>query len=158
VYAASLLVDDRAHHFTISSVLALVGLVVTALVAVPYLQLLGIAIARGVMLFVMLASVSYFVWKGGRLVLDKGAFVKSLGAAGVAGSFITLTLAALQPYVLAGRAASVVASIVMLFLGLVVYLLVMKSLKGFTEADIDFISTLLPPRLRGLLRVARWLL
>ncbi len=158
VYASSLLVDDKAHHFTISSVLALVGLIAVALLTVPSLGLRGIALGRGAMLVIMLAAVAYFARRSGRLVLDTAAYGKSLGASSLMAAVIFGVLYLAQTVGLSSRAASVAGALVMIPVGLAIYLLTMKAIKGFNQSDMDFIDTLLPPQLRVLSRLARKLL
>jgi len=158
VYASSLLVDDRAHHFTLSSVLALAGLVVVAVLTVPVLGLRGVALGRGVMLFIMLGAVAFFVRRGGMLVLDTEAYAKSLGASAVMAAFIYGTLSLVQQTGFGSRVVSVVGSILMIPLGFAAYLVVMKVIKGFNQTDMDFIDALLPAWLRVLSKLARRLL
>ena len=158
VYTSSLLVDDKAHHFTLSSVLALSSLVVVALVTVPVLGLRGIALGRAAMLFTMLGAVALFLRRTGSLVLDAEAYVKSLGASALMAAIVFGTLYLGQDFGLASRAASVGAALVMIPGGLIIYLLIMKALRGFNQSDMDFIDVLLPPSLRFLSKLARRLL
>ncbi|MDV3277436.1 MAG: polysaccharide biosynthesis C-terminal domain-containing protein [Nitrososphaerales archaeon] len=158
VYSSSLLVDDRAHHFTVSSLAALVGLVVVAVLTVPALGLMGIALGRSAMLFIMLGSVAYFVRRRRMLVLDVAAYLKSIAASGIMAVFVFVALDSAEMMFAFGRVETVVAAAVMMPVGLVFYLGVMRWLKAFSLADVDFIEVLLPSWLRWFTRLARRLL
>ncbi|QQG49133.1 MAG: polysaccharide biosynthesis C-terminal domain-containing protein [archaeon] len=158
VYSASLLVDDRAHHFTLSTLAALAVLVLVSLTTVPVVGLLGIAIARGAMLLSMTAAVAFFVHRSGMLVLDSLAYLKSLGASAAMALLVFLALSVGQREGLSSRGATVASAVVMLPAGLLVYLLIMKALKGFNQTDMDFVDTLLPRSMRFVSRLARKLL
>ncbi len=157
VYSSSLLVDDRAHHFTLSNLLGLAGLLVVAAVTVPHFGFFGIALGRAAMLFIMLAAVAYFVKREGRLVLDARAYVKSLGASALMALFVFGVLSYGEGLGL-GRFALVAGSIVMIPVGFAYYILVMKLLRAYSEEDMDFIDSLLPKSLRRLSKLARKLL
>jgi O-antigen/teichoic acid export membrane protein len=157
VFSSSLLVDDRAHHFTVSNLLGLVGLVLVALITVPTLGFLGIALGRAVMLFIILGSTMYFVWRSGRLTLDLPTYARSVGASGVAAAVLFLALTAIGD-VSTSRSGLVLASLVALPVGFVIYLVVMKSLRAYKEEDMQFLDSLLPRRLRFFSRLARKLL
>jgi O-antigen/teichoic acid export membrane protein len=157
VYSSSLLVEDRAHHFTLSYVLGLAGLVVVALLAVPTYGFFGIALGRSAMLFIIFASTAYFAWRNGRFVLDVGAYGKSVAASAFAGLivYVILTIVSLLG---ASRPLVVGVAVLALPIGFAPYLVVMKALKAYTEGDMDFIESLIPGRLRFLSRLARRLL
>ncbi len=157
VYSSSLLVEDRAHHFTLSNLLGLVALVLVAAATVPALGFVGIAVGRAAMLFVMFGAVAYFVKRSGSLVLDAGAYLKSLAASALMALFVYAVLSYGQALGF-GRFEVVGESIVMIPVGLVYYLLVMKLLRAYTEEDMDFIDSLLPGSLRRLSKLARRLL
>lgn len=157
VYSSSLLVEDRAHHFTLSNLLGLLGLVAVAVLTVPTYGFVGIAFGRAAMLFIMFGSVTYFVKRSGRLVLDAPAYVKSLGASTLMAAFVFGVLSYGQAVGL-GRFALVAGSIIMIPVGLACYLLAMKVLKAYSEEDMDFIDSLLPRSLRRLSKLARRLL
>jgi O-antigen/teichoic acid export membrane protein len=157
VYSSDLLIDDKAHHFTISNLVGLVGLLVVSYLTVPYYGFFGIALGRSVMLFITLGLTAYFVWRPGRLVLDEGAYVKSLGAAVVMALFV-YTLLRVAGTAGVGRLGEVGASLIMIPVGLMSYLLIMKALKAFNEDDIAFLELLLPGWLGGLSKLARKLL
>jgi len=154
VYSSSLLVDDRAHHFAISTVIGLAALVLVAFVTVPSQGAVGIAYARSAMLFVSLGFMAYFVWRAGRLVLDRAAYAKSLGASALM-AVLVFGLLSLAGRVVLGRLAIVFASIVMIPVGFAFYLLVMKLMKAFAEEDVAFLESLLPARLMIVSRIAR---
>jgi O-antigen/teichoic acid export membrane protein len=157
VYTSSLLVDDRAHHFALSTVLGLVGLVLVAVLTVPSQGILGVAYARGTMLVISAALTAYFVWRSGRLVLDGGAYLRSLVSSAIMAVvvFATLTLAGEAGV---GRLGLVLGSLVMIPVGFGIYLVGMKLLRAYSEEDMDFLETLLPRWLGALARVARKLL
>jgi O-antigen/teichoic acid export membrane protein len=157
VYASSLLVDDRAHHFALSNLLGLAGLVVVAVLTVPTLGFVGIALGRAAMLAIMLAAVAYFVWRSGRLVLDTQAYLKSLGASALMALFVFAVLLGIQDFGF-GRFTVVASSIVMMPVGFALYVLAMKLLRAFSVEDMDFIDSLLPKSLRRLSGLARKLL
>lgn len=154
VYTSSLLVDDRAHHFALSTVLGLVGLVVVAFLTVPTQGALGVAIARSAMLLVSSLLIAYFVWRAGRLVLDAGAYLKSLGASVLMAAIVLDVLVFLAREGL-GRLGLVLGSLIMMPVGFAIYLMSMKALKAFAEEDIDFLESLLPRWLGVLSRLAR---
>lgn len=157
VFSSSLLVDDRAHHFTISNVIGLVGLVLVALVTVPSLGFLGIALGRSAMLFIILGATMYFVWRSGRLALDIPTYAKSVGASGVAAAMVFVILTGLDAFGVS-RSGIVLVSLAMLPVGFVFYLVVMKILRAYKEEDMEFLDSLLPRRLRFFSRLARKLL
>lgn len=161
VYSSSLLVEDRAHHFTYSNLLGLVGLLVVAFTTVPLLpagqSFFGIALGRSAMLFIILGATAYYVRRQGSLVLDSPAYLKSLGASALMAGILFAALTALASLGL-GRLPMVGASVVMIPVGLAVYILLMKALKAFNQEDMDFIDTLLPQSLRWISKVARKLL
>ena len=157
VYASTLLVDDRAHHYALSTVLGLLGLVIVAYLTVPSVGALGIAVARAVMLFVSGGLTAYFVWRSGRLVLDGAAYLRSVVASSlmavvVYGLLTTATALGLN------RVGQVLGSLLMIPVGFALYLLAMKLLRAYTEEDMDFLSSLLPKWLGVLSRLARKLL
>ena len=154
VYSSSLLVDDKAHHFAISTVIGLASLVAVAFVTVPSQGAVGIAYARGAMLFVSLGFMAFFVGRAGRLVLDRAAYLKSLGAS-VIMAIIAFGLLDAASRVGLGRVAIVLASMVMVPVGFGIYLLVMKLMKAFAEEDLVFLESLLPVRLGIVSRIAR---
>ncbi len=158
VYSSSLLVDDRAHHFTVSSLVALAGLVVVAVATVPYLGLTGIALGRAAMLFVMLGAVAYFARHTGMLVLDSDAYAKSVGASAAMGVVVYAALFFIATSVATSRAITVVSAVAMVPLGLCLYLLLMKGMKAFNESDLEFVDAILPRPLRFVSRLARMLL
>lgn len=157
VFSSSLLVDDRAHHFTISNVLGLAGLALVALVTVPVFGFMGIAIGRAAMLFIILGATAYFVWRSGRLTLDLPTYARSVGASAVAAVLVFGALELLSTVVVS-RTVVVIASLVMLPVGFLVYLMVMKALQAYKEEDMEFLDSLLPRGLRFLSRLARKLL
>jgi O-antigen/teichoic acid export membrane protein len=150
VYSSILLVDDRAHHFTISSIAALLVLVAVAVASVPSLGLIGIALGRSAMLFVMLGLVVLFVRRSGMLVYDRKAILDSVSSSFLMAIFIFLVLEYAQSALSLSRAGSVAASVIMVIPGLLVYLSAMRRLQAFSGADVEFIASLLPPW-------ARWL-
>lgn len=158
VYASILLVDDKAHLFTYSSLIALAALVVVAVLTVPSLGLNGVALGRAAMVLVMLGAVAYFVKRSGMLVLDAPAYVKSLAASGAMAAFIYGSLTLAGRFGLSSRAEVVSGSAVMMLTGLLVYVLAMKLIGGFSEDDMDFVDALVPRRLRFVARLARKLL
>ena len=155
VYASTLLVGDKAHYFTYSSILSLAGLISVAILTVPTLGLTGVALGRAAMVFVMLGAVSYFVRGSRMLVLDTVAYVKSFGAAGAMSVLTYSALCLLQSFDLQSRAGAVVGSIVMIPVGLSIYSILMKLIKGFSQDDIDFVDALVPRRLRFVSKLAR---
>ena len=157
VFSSSLLVDDRAHHFTISNILGLVGLVLVALATVPSLGSLGIALGRSAMLFIILAATMFFVWRSGRLAFDLPTYAKSVGASSLAAFTVFLVLAGLNIFILS-RTIMVLASVLMLPAGFMLYLAAMKALRAYKEEDVQFLDSLLPKRLRLFSRLARKLL
>jgi O-antigen/teichoic acid export membrane protein len=157
VYSSCLLVEDKAHHFTLSNLLGLSGLVIVALLTVPSLGFVGIALGRATMSFIMLGTVAYFVSRSGMLVLDAQAYLKSL----IGSSLMALLVFGVLYYVNSiglGRLPIVVSSIVMIPLGFGAYLLIMKFMRAYSEEDMDFIDSLLPKYLRRLSKLARKLL
>jgi len=158
VYSSALLVENRAHHFSAGSVMGLLALVAVALLTVPTLGLLGIALGRAAMLFVLLAFFAYFAKLAGSLVLDAGAYVKSMASASAMAAIVFAILYSIQTYAVNGRAEVVVASLVMIPVGFALYLVIMKLLKGFSEADIDFIEKVMPGWLSWVSDLARKLL
>lgn len=161
VYSSSLLVDDRAHHFTLSSLLGLAGLIAVAFLTVPVLppeeRFVGIALGRAAMLFIMLAAVALFVRQTGGLVLDVRAYLKSLGASALMAVFVFAVLSYGEMLGLS-RLAIIAGSIAMIPVGFASYLVIMKVLKAYSEEDMDFIDSLLPSYLRRLSKLARKLL
>ena len=157
VYASILLVDDKAHHFTLSNLLGLGALVGVAVFAVPAYGFFGIALGRSAMLFTMTGAVSYFVWRSKMLVLDKEAYVKSL-AASILTSILMFSVLSLGDNLNLGRYLLIGSSIAMIPLGFAYYLLIMKLFRAYTEEDMDFIDTLLPKWLTVLSKLARRLL
>jgi len=154
VYSSSLLIDDRAHHFTISNSLGLGALLAVALLTVPLFGFFGIALGRSLMLFAILGSTVYFVRGSGSLVLDAPAYLKSLGASAFAGALVYALLVLASRLGLT-RFEIVVASLLIVPVGFTLYLVVMKYLRAYTEEDLEFIDTLLPGKLRAISRLAR---
>jgi hypothetical protein len=134
-----------------------VGLVLVAVLTVPSQGILGVAYARGTMLVISAALTAYFVWRSGRLVLDGGAYLRSLASSAIMAVvvFAILTLAGEAGL---GRLGLVLASLVMIPVGFGIYLVGMKLLRAYSEEDMDFLETLLPRWLGALARVARKLL
>jgi O-antigen/teichoic acid export membrane protein len=157
VYASTLLVGDRAHHYALSTVLGLVGLVAVAYLTVPAVGALGIAIGRGAMLFISGGLTAYFVWRTKSLVLDGAAYLRSLISSGLMAGVVYGLLALASAEGL-NRLGQVLGSLVMIPVGFALYLLVMKLLKAYTVEDMDFLESLLPRWLGFLSRLARKLL
>jgi O-antigen/teichoic acid export membrane protein len=157
VFSSSLLVDDRAHHFTISNILGLGGLVLVALVTVPVLGSFGIALGRSAMLFIILGATMYFVSRTGRLILDVPTYIKSIASSGLAAVLIYFALVLLEALGLS-RTAVVVASLLFIPVGFALYLAFMKVVRAYKEEDLEFLDSLLPGRLKFLTRFARRLL
>lgn len=155
VYSSILLVDDRAHHFAVSSLVGLLGLVLVAVVTVPSQHLFGIALGRSAMLFIMLGAVAFFVRRRGMLVLDLATYVKSLLASSAMALFIYFVLDSAGTLFALGRAGSVAFSLVMMPVGFAFYLVVMKWLRAFTASDIEFMEAILPSWLRWFASLAR---
>jgi O-antigen/teichoic acid export membrane protein len=157
VYSSSLLVEDRAHHFTLSYIFGLAGLLVVALLSVGTFGVFGIAIGRSAMLFIILFSTAYFAWRNGRFILDFEAYGKSVAASCLAGLLVYAVLSIVS-LLGAGRLLVVGAAVVMIPLGFALYLFVMKAVRAYSESDMDFIESLIPERLRFFSRLARKLL
>ena len=155
VYASILLVDDRAHHFALSSLAALLGLVAVALATVPSLHLFGVALGRSAMLFIMLGAVAFFVRKQGLLVLDSMAYVKSVLASSAMAALTYGALVSAGALFPLGRAGAVGLSVAMMPVGLAFYLLAMKWLKAFNTSDVEFIEAIFPSWLRWFAILAR---
>ena len=157
VYASTLLVGDRAHHYALSNVLGLVGLVIVAYLTVPTAGALGIAYARGAMLFISAGLTAYFVRRAGRLVLDAPAYLRSLSASALMAAFVYGLLWAVSAEGV-NRLGQVMGALVMIPVGFGMYLVVMKLLRAYSEEDLDFLESLLPRWLGFLSRLARRLL
>jgi O-antigen/teichoic acid export membrane protein len=155
VYSSSLLAGRRAYLFSLGNAAGLLALVGVALLLVPPFGLLSVALGRGAMLVVVLASVAYFVRREGDLVLDWKAYLRSLFAASLMGGFIFLVLTLATTRFIQGRGPTVLSSIVMLPIGFALYLAIMRLMGGFDDSDIDFLRQLLPKRLSWFLRLAR---
>jgi len=153
VYASSLLVEDRAHHFTISNVLALFCLFAVAVVSVPRLGLMGIAIGRAAMSLAMLALVALFVRRFGMLLLDAGAYWKSLAASILMAVIVYGSLAIAAEFLPLGRAGSVGAAVLMMPVGLSIYLILMKKFRAFDWSDLAFVEGIMPKSMRWLARL-----
>jgi O-antigen/teichoic acid export membrane protein len=158
VYSSGLLVENKAHYFSVGSAIGLAGLVVVAYATVPSLQLMGIALGRSVMLFLTLFALAYFARRGGQLVLDTAAYLKSLLSAALMAAFIFGVLDLSSGYFGLGRSEVIAASIFMMPVGFAFYLVVMKEVKGFSQADVDFIDKITPKWLSWLGKLARKLL
>jgi len=158
VYSSDLLVGARIYLFSVANIVGLVALVTLALVLVPLFGLLGIAIARGAMLVLAMTTLAYFVRGQGDLVLDGREYLKSSAASVVMGVAVYGFLDALTTVLPLGRGATVLASLVSILLGFVLYLVLMKYLGGFGPSDLEFLRALLPRRLSWVLELAKKLL
>ena len=158
VYSSSLLVENKAHWFSVGSMIGLAGLIIVAYAAVPSLHLMGIALGRSVMLFLTLLTFGYFARRTGQLVLDTEAYLKSLISAAVMAVFIFSVLDYSSSYLSLGRTEVIAESIRMMPVGFAFYLLVMKAIKGFSQADVDFIDKITPRWFSWLGKLARKLL
>jgi O-antigen/teichoic acid export membrane protein len=157
VYSSALLAGDRAPLFTVSNLVGLAGMVAVATLTVPSLGFFGIALGRSVMLVISFGLVSFFVWRAGMLVLDAGAYLRSLVASGFAASVVYLAMEGFTDLGLE-RAAIVGLSLAMVGAGGAVFIVSMKAMRAYTEEDMDFIDTLVPERMKFLSRLARRLL
>ncbi len=155
VYTSSLLAYDKAHHYTVSSILGLGALLLMAFATVPFLGLLGIALGRTSMLAVMLVAQAYFISRDGRFVLDVSAYLRSLVASAAMAGFVFVVMEGIYTYSSLGRAGTVTASLGVFAFGLILYLVILKYLGGFNESDIDFIEALLPRKLAWIGELAR---
>ncbi len=158
VYSSDLLVGERNYLFSVANIVGLMSLVAIALVLVPELGLLGIAIARGAMLVLTLITLAYFVRGQGDLVLDGRGYLKSSAASVVMGAVVYVFLDALTALLPLGRGATVLASLVSIALGFVLYLVLMKYLGGFGPSDLEFLRALLPKRMSWVVELAKKLL
>ncbi len=128
------------------------------MVLVPRFGLLGIAIARGAMLVLTMTTLAYFVLGRGDLVLDGRGYLKSSLASAVMGVVVYGFLDALTALLPLGRSATVLASLVSIPLGFVLYLILMKYLGGFGPSDLEFLRELLPRRMSWVVELAKKLL
>ncbi len=158
VYSSDLLVGARIYLFSVANIVGLVTLVALALVLVPRFGLLGIAIARGAMLVLAMTSLAYFVRRQGDLVLDGRGYLKSSLASVVMGVVVYGFLDALTAVLPLGRGATVLASLVSIVLGFVLYLVIMKFLGGLGPSDLEFLRALLPRRLSWVVELMKKLL
>jgi len=158
VYSSDLLVGARIYLFSVANIVGLVALVTLALVLVPLFGLLGIAIARGAMLVLAMTTLAYFVRGQGDLVLDGRGYLKSSAASVVMGVAVYGFLDALTTVLPLGRGATVLASLVSILLGFVLYLVLMKYLGGFGPSDLEFLRELLPRRLSWVVELAKKLI
>ena len=158
VYSSDLLVGERIYLFSVANIVGLVTLVSLSLVLVPRFGLLGIAIARGAMLVLAMTTLAYFVRGQGDLVLDGRGYLKSSVASAVMGVVVYGFLDALTALLPLGRSATVLASLVSIPLGFVLYLILMKYLGGFGPSDLEFLRELLPRRMSWVVELAKKLL
>jgi len=158
VYSSDLLVGARIYLFSVANIVGLVTLVSLALVLVPRFGLLGIAISRGVMLVLAMTTLAYFVRGEGDLVLDGRGYLKSGLASAVMGVVVYGFLDALTAALPLGRGATVLASLVSIVLGFLLYLVLMKYLRGFGASDLEFLRALLPRRLSWVVELVKKLL
>jgi len=158
VYSSDLLIGARIYLFSVANIVGLVALVTLALVLVPLFGLLGITIARGAMLVLAMTTLAYFVRGQGDLVLDGRGYLKSSAASVVMGVAVYGFLDALTTVLPLGRGATVLASLVSILLGFVLYLVLMKYLGGFGPSDLEFLRELLPRRLSWVVELAKKLL
>ena len=158
VYSSDLLVGERIYLFSVANIVGLVTLVSLALVLAPRFGLLGIAIARGAMLVLAMTTLAYFVRGQGDLVLDGHGYLKSGVASAVMGVVVYGFLEALTSVLSLGRGATVLASLVSIPLGFVLYLILMKYLGGFGPSDLEFLRALLPRRMSWVVELAKKLL
>ncbi|TLZ53743.1 MAG: hypothetical protein E6K17_09195, partial [Methanobacteriota archaeon] len=155
VYSSDLLVGERIYLFSVANIVGLVTLVSLSLVLVPRFGLLGIAIARGAMLVLAVTTLAYFVRGQGDLVLDGHGYLKSSVASTVMGVVVYGFLDALTTVLPLGRSATVLASLVSIPLGFVLYLIIMKYLGGFGPSDLEFLRELLPRRMSWVVELAK---
>jgi O-antigen/teichoic acid export membrane protein len=157
VYSSGLLVDNKAHLFSLGNIIGLAGLLGVALATVPTLGLLGIAIGRAVMMFATLLFFALFARWSGELVLDAPVYLKSLTSAAVMAVLVYGVLDLAASFITV-RGAIVAASILMIPVGFAFYVIVMKLLRGFSQADVDFLEKIMPGWLSWLGELARKLL
>jgi O-antigen/teichoic acid export membrane protein len=158
VYTSELLVEDRAHQFSVANLaglLALVGVVVSGAYFIPSLGLMGVAFGRAVMSVVILVLLAWLVRRSGELALDGWGYLKSVAAASMMAGVVYAVLLAAQDLLGLGRVAVVTGSLVMVPVGMLVYLVLMKYIGAFDESDVQFLEMLLPGRLKKVADLAR---
>lgn len=158
VYASELIARGRTGLFLLGNAVSLVTLFGAALVAVPSLGLLGVALGRAAMLFVTLAAFAIFVKRTGTLVLDSAAYIKSVIAAMVVAVPIYLVVRLVTESVSLSRLETIALGGLMVPYGVLVYLTAMKLLRALDASDFEFLDMVIPESLGGLASLARRLL
>jgi O-antigen/teichoic acid export membrane protein len=133
-----LIVLNETLLAALTSILPLPLSVGIALISIPTLGIVGAAIARGLSMILSLLLTWYFVRRKISAKLDYHAVIKSLVASGA----MALIMEALQLLYYSRFLLPIYLAV-----GLLVYLLAMRALRGMNAADIELLRQTLGPRL-----------
>lgn len=155
VYSSSLLASGKTYNFLICNCIALVSLISVSFVLVPIAGLLGVALARAAMFVVAGTAFAFFARGMGEFVLDLKGYLKALVSSAITGGAVYGLLVFASATVVHTRFGAVLLGVGLIPVGVVIYLLVMKLLRAFTERDMEFAQKVLPKPFARAVELAR---
>ncbi len=158
VYSSSLLASGKTYNFLVGNCIALVSLVSVSLVLVPLAGLLGVALARAGMFIVAAVAFALFARAMGEFVIDLEGYLKALASSAMTGGIVYALLAFASATLVHTRIGVIILGVGLIPVGVVLYLLAMKLLRGFSERDMEFAERVLPRPLSRVVELARRLL
>jgi len=143
-----LIVMNETLLAALASLLPIPVSVVVALFSIPVLGIVGASIARGLSMILSLLLTWYFVRRKIPVKVDTQAIMKSIVASGV----MALVMEACQLWHYSRFLLSLYVAV-----GLVVYLLAMRAMRGVNDADMNLIRQMLGPRFSRVCDFLSWL-
>jgi O-antigen/teichoic acid export membrane protein len=145
VYNAQLVAADKVKWIMLANVIGLLVFTIVLTALVPISNFVGAALARSIMIFVVAAVIIYSSNKLGYFVLDVRALLSSLSASIIMG--VVLGVLSLM---IGGYVRQLVALVILMPSGAVIYIALLRLFKTFTVDDLTFLHKLLPNKMKAL--------
>ena len=143
VYNAQLVAANRVRWVMLANVVGLLIFTIVLAALVPISNFVGAALARAIMMFVVAGVIVYSSHKLGYFVLDARALLSSVSA-----SLIMAIVLGVLSAIIGGYVRQLVALIILIPSGAVIYIALLRLLRTFTADDLTFLHRLLPNRLK----------
>ena len=143
VYNAQLVAANRVRWVMLANVVGLLIFTIVLAALVPISNFVGAALARAIMMFVVAGVIVYSSHKLGYFVLDARALLSSVSA-----SLIMAIVLGVLSAIIGGYVRQLVALVILIPSGAVIYIALLRLLRTFTADDLTFLHRLLPNRLK----------
>ena len=148
VYNSELLATSRTKSIMLVNLAGLVILGIGLAILTPLLDFVGVALSRSIMIVSIAILLAYVTHKRDLFVIDGKAYRDSVFAASVMGIILFLIL-----NFISGYRSQIISLVFLIPVGMVIYLVILRILKTFQPADIEFIRKFLPKRAEGLVQI-----